>query len=124
MRILETVALAAVVGLGGVSLADHAATSSQGASELARVMQKGAQEMQAMKSSGDVDHDFVMGMKKHHEDALAMSKVMLKYGKDAEAREFAQKIIDSQRKEIEEFDRWMSRHPEMGHMPPSHDTTK
>lgn len=122
MPVLKAVTVAMIIGSSGIVIADQADT--MGSTELGHVMQKGAQEMQSMKPTGDIDHDFVMGMKKHHQDALAMSKVLLKYGKDPEARQFAQKIVDSQRKEIEEFDRWMSRHPEMGHMPASHDTTK
>jgi uncharacterized protein (DUF305 family) len=39
-----------------------------------------------------------------------MAEVELKYGKDAELKKMAQKIIDAQRKEIKEFEEWQKKH--------------
>lgn len=76
-------------------------------------MMKGMKDMEAMKSSGNVDHDFAMMMKKHHESALDMAQVELHYGKDAKMRSMAKNIIASQQKEIKEFDQWLAKqkHP-------------
>ena len=76
-------------------------------------MMKGMKDMEAMKSSGNVDHDFAMMMKKHHESALDMAQVELQHGKDAKMRSMAKNIIASQKKEIKEFDQWLAKqkHP-------------
>ena len=76
-------------------------------------MMKGMKDMESMKSSGNVDHDFAMMMKKHHESALDMAQVELQHGKDAKMRSMAKNIIESQKKEIKEFDEWLAKqkHP-------------
>ena len=75
-------------------------------------MKKGSQEMESMPMSMDSDRDFVEGMKAHHQQALKMAQMELSEGKDAKAKAFASKIIVSQKKEIEQFERWLSDHPE------------
>lgn len=80
------------------------------ASSLHEVMQKSAQKMQAMKMTGDVDHDFVMAMRDHHMDGIEMAKVALAQGKDAQAKAFAKRIIQNQTKEIKELDAWLAKH--------------
>ena len=72
-------------------------------------MMKGMKDMEGMKSSGNVDHDFAMMMKKHHESALDMAQVELQHGKDAKMRSMAKNIIASQKKEIKEFDQWLAK---------------
>lgn len=64
--------------------------------------------------SGDVDRDFVMSMKMHHGEAVKMAKIELREATDPKAKDFARRIIASQQKEIAEFDRWLSQHPESG----------
>ena len=49
-------------------------------------------------------------MRKHDQDAVDMARVLLKHGKDARVRQFAQRIIDGRNKEIRELDQWMTRH--------------
>ena len=78
--------------------------------DMHKSMMKGMKEMDAMKSSGDTDHDFAMMMKKHHESALDMAQVELQHGKDAKMRSMAKGIIASQKKEIKEFDQWLAKH--------------
>jgi uncharacterized protein (DUF305 family) len=62
--------------------------------------------MQAMMSD-DPDIAFVCGMIAHHMGAIEMSKTVLSYGKNDEAKAMAQKIIDAQLKEIEEMSKWV-----------------
>ena len=64
-----------------------------------------------MKSSGDPDKDFVMMMIPHHQGAVDMAEIELKYGKDPEIKKMAQQIIDAQKKEIEAFKKWQGAHP-------------
>ena len=46
-------------------------------------------------------------MRMHHEDGIKTAQMELQHGKDPKMREMAQKIIDSQKKEIAEFDEWL-----------------
>jgi uncharacterized protein (DUF305 family) len=62
--------------------------------------------MQAMMAD-DPDIAFVCGMIAHHMGAIEMSRTVLKYGKNEEAKAMAQKIIDAQLKEIEEMSKWV-----------------
>ena len=78
--------------------------------DMHKSMMKGMKDMGAMKSSGNTDHDFAMMMKKHHESALDMAQVELQHGKDEKMRSMAKKIIESQKKEIKEFDEWLAKH--------------
>lgn len=65
--------------------------------------------MQAMMAK-DPDVAFVCGMIAHHIGAISMSEVELKYGDDEQAKSMAQKIIDAQKKEIEEMTTWVNEH--------------
>ncbi|KQW72759.1 DUF305 domain-containing protein [Ensifer sp. Root127] len=65
--------------------------------------------MQGMMAK-DPDVAFVCGMIGHHMGAISMSEVELKYGDDEQAKSMAQKIIDAQKKEIEEMTVWVMEH--------------
>ena len=75
--------------------------------EMHHSMMKGMKEMEGMKPSGNMDRDFAMMMRHHHMKGIEMAQHELKHGKDPKMREMAQKIVDSQKKEIAEFDEWM-----------------
>ena len=76
-------------------------------SPLHQAMSKSMKEMHSMKMTGDVDRDFAMMMKHHHQSGIDMARVQLREGKDPELKKQAQKIVDAQTKEIAELDRWM-----------------
>ena len=102
---LTTIPLAvAALSAGPAHTPDSASASKQ-----AHESMSGMKGMQGMKMTGDADRDFAMMMRKHHEDALKMSQVELDKGKDPKMKEMARKIIDSQKKEIAEFDEWLKR---------------
>jgi len=65
--------------------------------------------MMGQGASGDVDRQFAERMKMHHEGAVQMARTELERGKDPQMREMARKIIDSQRKEIGQFDQWLDK---------------
>jgi len=60
--------------------------------------------------TGDADKDFVAHMIPHHEGAVSMAQVQLKYGKDPEMRKMARDIIKAQQKEIAFMKKWQARH--------------
>ena len=73
-------------------------------------MMMGMDEMQKMQPSGDVDKDFAMMMKMHHQQALNMAEIELAHGKSAEMKAMAKKIIVAQKKEIAQLDQWLAKH--------------
>jgi uncharacterized protein (DUF305 family) len=85
-------------------------TQSPGSKELHKAMMDGMRDMHGMKMSGDADHDFASMMIKHHEQAIAMSKVQLKSGKDPEVRKKAQEIMAASEKDIADFKKWQTSH--------------
>jgi uncharacterized protein (DUF305 family) len=57
--------------------------------------------------TGNADVDFVRGVIPHHQGAIDIAKVQLKYGNDPELRKMAEKIISDQEKEIGEMQAWL-----------------
>ena len=55
----------------------------------------------------DPDAAFMQGMLAHHQGAVEMSEVALKYAKDAEARDLATRVIAAQKTEIAEMEAWL-----------------
>jgi uncharacterized protein (DUF305 family) len=68
-----------------------------------------------MVHTGDADADFIKNMIPHHQMAIDMAKKELKEGKNDEARDMAQKIIDAQQEEISKMQGWLKEHKEMSH---------
>ena len=61
----------------------------------------------SIKMSGNADVDFIKMMLAHHQGAVDMAEVELKYGKDPEARKLAETIIAAQQKEITQMQNWL-----------------
>lgn len=57
--------------------------------------------------TGDADIDFAKGMIPHHQGAVDMALIQLKYGKDEDMRRLAALILWTQRQEIGEMQRWL-----------------
>jgi len=67
--------------------------------------------MMSVRQSGDADRDFVASMIPHHQGAIDMATIELQFGKDAETRQMAERIIAAQQKEIAEMNAWLAKHP-------------
>jgi uncharacterized protein (DUF305 family) len=67
-------------------------------------------DMSAPEYTGDADKDFVAHMIPHHQGAIEMAQVELKYGKDPELKRLAQNIIKAQHDEIAFMHRWQAKH--------------
>lgn len=75
-------------------------------------MEKMHDNMMAGMSINDADLAFAKGMLPHHQGAVAMAEVELKYGKDETMRKLAEDIIQAQQAEIEQMQRWIAEHPD------------
>jgi uncharacterized protein (DUF305 family) len=84
--------------------------AGEGSQQMHQQMMGGMQKMQGMQPSGDTDKDFAMMMRMHHQSAVEMAQLELKEGKSPELKSMARKIIQSQKKEIAQFDKWLALH--------------
>ena len=72
-------------------------------------MQKMQKDMMAAKG-GDVDATFARKMIQHHEGAIAMARIELQHGSDAQAKRLAQQTIDENTKGIAGLQAWLRQH--------------
>ncbi|WP_236582116.1 DUF305 domain-containing protein [Hydrogenophaga sp. BPS33] len=122
---LPALCLVSVTALCGVSALAQAQTSpatspsatmpmgemhkgSADAKDMKASMMMGMEEMQKMPMTGNVDKDFALMMKIHHQKALNMAELELKNGKSSEMKAMAKQIIAAQKKEIAQFDKWLA----------------
>ncbi len=82
---------------------------ASGPHDMKASMMTGMDAMQKMQATGDVDKDFAMMMKVHHQQALDMAEMQLAHGKSAEMKTMARQIITAQKKEIALFDKWLAK---------------
>lgn len=58
----------------------------------------------------DASQTWARKMRAHHQGAIDVSELVLASTKDAKIREMAGKVVDMQRKDIAELDRWLASH--------------
>ncbi|HEX2842110.1 CopM family metallochaperone [Hyphomicrobium sp.] len=85
------------------------ASSSEGsaASAFAVAMDKMHGPMIEGVANPDPDTAFVLGIIPHHQGAIDMAEIVLRFGKDHENHELAREIIAAQRREIEAMRAWL-----------------
>jgi uncharacterized protein (DUF305 family) len=66
--------------------------------------------METAPYTGNADVDFRTHMTPHHEGAIAMAEVALKYSKDADTKRLAQNIIAAQEREVVAMQAWLKKH--------------
>ena len=64
----------------------------------------------AITYSGNADKDFVAGMIAHHQGAIDMARVELRYGTDPQIQKLARNVISAQEKEIAFMKNWQAKH--------------
>ena len=80
-----------------------------GSEDMKKSMMTGMDGMNKMTMSGDVDKDFAMMMKIHHQQAVDMSEMEIAHGKSSDMKAMAKQIIAAQKKEIAKFDQWLAK---------------
>lgn len=97
--------------VGGISSFAGDAASPKAHQEMMSSMNKMHQQMQGMQSTENADVDFTKMMMKHHQTGIEMMKSELKNGSDPKMKDMAQKMIESQKKEIKQMQAWLDRQP-------------
>ena len=72
-------------------------------------MTKMDKDMSGAPMTGNPDKDFASMMIPHHQGAIDMAEVELKYGKDPEMRKLAKAIIAAQKKEIAQMNTFLKK---------------
>ena len=80
-----------------------------GSDDMKKSMMTGMDGMNQMTMSGDIDKDFAMMMKIHHQQAVDMSEMELAHGKSPAIKAMAKQIIAAQKKEIAKFDQFLAK---------------
>lgn len=83
----------------------------QGGMDMKPMMLSNNDKMAAMKMTANIDSDFAMMMRIHHQGGIDMAEAQLRSGKDPEMLKMAKKIIADQKKEIAQFDKYLAKHP-------------
>lgn len=63
--------------------------------------------MEALKPTGNIDKDFLMGMIPHHDGAVNMSRAILRYTNNADVRKMAEETVKKQTAEIKEMNKML-----------------
>jgi uncharacterized protein (DUF305 family) len=100
---------AAMPGMDMSRSADAGAGSGDATQAFKAADDKMMQDMSA-DYTGNVDKDFVAHMIPHHQGAIEMAQVELKYGKDPELKRLARNIIKAQHDEIAFMKSWQAKH--------------
>ncbi|WP_373486697.1 DUF305 domain-containing protein [Blastomonas sp.] len=100
---------AVTVDAEGTSVPESAESATVPQNEAMRAYAAVNDRMHAGMGKIDPDPDiaFMQGMIPHHQGAIDMAEVVLEHGKDAETRALAKTIIDAQKAEITEMQKWL-----------------
>lgn len=107
-------ALAAAVVLALPVAVPSAQAQPAAGGDMMSMMRDNNEKMMSMKPTGDPDVDFAMMMRMHHMGGMQMAEHEIKNGRNDEMKKMARKIRDTQKKEVEQFDRFLARKGQPG----------
>jgi uncharacterized protein (DUF305 family) len=87
----------------------QAAAPSDAASQAFAAANARMHKAMAIKFTGNADVDFARCMIPHHQGAIDMAEIVLKFGKDEEVRKLATEIIAAQKTEIVQMQAWLQK---------------
>ena len=87
--------------------AGPAAARSDAAREYMAALDKMHGPMLQGVQESDPDVAFAKGMIAHHQGAIDMANVVLKYGNDEQTKKWAKDVVREQQREIEEMQTWL-----------------
>jgi Cu/Ag efflux protein CusF len=105
---LIAVAVAASAAIAGMQMA-WAQPAKGAAASFDRVREVTANRFKDTKLTGDPDQDFALMLLAHHENMIFLARTQLEFGGDRELRQAAQKILDTQEKQIADIKQWQVR---------------
>lgn len=88
----------------------HTAKADSESTKAYQAVMDGMMEKMMVAPTGAADADFVQAMIPHHQGAVAMAQVELRYGKDEAMRKLAADIITEQNSEINFMQKWLKDH--------------
>lgn len=83
---------------------------ASGGMDMKAMMKDMSGKMSSMPMSGDQDVAFAMMMRIHHQGSIDMANAELSNGKDPQMKKMAKAIITAQKKEIVQFDAYLTAH--------------
>jgi len=90
-------------GHGAAQLSDASKAYLEAMDKMHGPMMEGAR-------APDADVAFIKGMIPHHQGAIDMARIVMRYGKDEQTRKLANDVIREQEREIAEMQAWLKKH--------------